>query len=148
MPKDAALPKIEATRGYGGQIIYFDRYTDDREELAQQMIKENFKVLVDPNGHRDIIAGQGTTAKELIEQAGGELDHLFCCVGGGGLISGCSLITKKMNPGCKIWGVETEQGNRAQQSFAKGEVVKIPTPITIADGSQTRFLADFAFKIM
>ena len=92
--------------------------------------------LIPPYNHAHVVAGQGTAAKELFEEVG-ELDYLFVCVGGGGLISGCSIVAKKLYPKCKVYGVEPEAGNDAQQSLKLGKIVSIPTPQTIADGAQT-----------
>lgn len=103
--------------------------------------------LIAPYNHVDVVAGSGTTAIELFEEVG-ELDHLFVCVGGGGLISGCSLVAKKLYPRCKIYGVEPEAGNDAQQSLKLGKIVSIQPPKTIADGAQTPHLGDITFAIM
>ncbi len=147
MPKDAPPLKVEATRGYGAEVILFDRYTQDREALTQNLAKERGLTLIPPYDHPDVMAGQGTAAKELFEEAG-ELDVLLVCLGGGGLLSGCALAARALSPNCKIYGVEPEAGNDGQQSFAKGEIVSIATPRTIADGAQTQHLGEYTFAVI
>jgi threo-3-hydroxy-L-aspartate ammonia-lyase len=147
MPSDAPAIKLAATRGYGAEVITYDRMTEDREALAKKIAAERGLALIPPYDHADVIAGQGTSAKELIEDAG-PLDYLFVCVGGGGLISGCALAAHELSPGCKVVGVEPEAGNDVQQSLAKGEIVSIPVPKTIADGAQTTFPGKLTFPIM
>lgn len=103
--------------------------------------------LIPPFDHPDVIAGQGTSAKELIEEVG-ELDYLFVCTGGGGLLSGCALAARALSPNCQVIGVEPEAGNDAQQSFRRGTIVRIDTPKTIADGAQTQALSAMTFAII
>ena len=112
MPLDAPALKIAATKGYGATVIMYDRYKEDREAIGKKIAAETGATLIPPYNHEDVMAGQGTAAKELIEEVG-KLDHLFVCVGGGGLISGCALAAKKLSPGCKVHGVEPEAGNDA-----------------------------------
>jgi threo-3-hydroxy-L-aspartate ammonia-lyase len=147
MPKDAPQMKINATKGYGGRVVLYDRYTEDREAIGQQLAQEQGLTLIPPYDHPDVIAGQGTAAKELFEEVG-ELDALFVCLGGGGLIAGCALAAKALSPKCEVFGVEPQAGNDAQQSFRKGEVVRIDTPKTIADGAQTQYLGQHTFPII
>ena len=147
MPLDAPAIKLAATRGYGAEVITYDRMTEDREALAKKIAGERGLALIPPYDHADVIAGQGTAAKELIEDAG-KLDYLFVCVGGGGLISGCALAAHELSPGCVVIGVEPEAGNDVQQSLRKGEIVAIPVPRTIADGAQTTFPGKLTFPIM
>jgi threonine dehydratase len=147
MPSDAPAIKLAATRGYGAQVITYDRMTEDREALAKAIADERGLSLIPPYDHADVIAGQGTAAKELIEDAG-PLDYLFVCTGGGGLVSGCALAAHALTPGCKVIAVEPEAGNDVQQSFRKGEIVRIPVPKTIADGAQTRFPGQLTFPII
>ena len=147
MPSDAPAIKLAATRGYGAEVITYDRMTEDREALAKKIAAERGLTLVPPYDHADVIAGQGTAAKELIEDAGA-LDYLFVCVGGGGLISGCALAAHALSPDCKVIGVEPEAGNDVQQSFRSGSIVKIPVPKTIADGAQTQFPGQLTFPII
>ncbi len=147
MPLDAPEVKVAATKGYGANVITFDRYTQDREQLCQELVQKHGYTLIPPFDHPHIIAGQGTAAKELIEEVG-ELDALFVCLGGGGLLSGCALATRALSPNCMIYGVEPEAGNDAQQSFRSGKIVHIDTPKTIADGAQTQHLGQYTFAII
>ena len=147
MPSDAPAIKLAATRGYGAEVITYDRMTEDREALSKKIANERGLSLIPPYDHADVIAGQGTAAKELIEDAG-PLDYLFVCVGGGGLISGSALAAHALAPGCKVIGVEPEAGNDVQQSLRKGEIVTIPVPKTIADGAQTTHAGNLTFPIM
>ena len=147
MPQDAPQAKVNATRGYGGEVVLFDRYTQDREALTRQLAEERGMTLIPPFDHPDVMAGQGTAVKELLEEVG-ELDALFVCLGGGGLLSGSALAARALAPRCKIYGVEPEAGNDAQQSFRKGEIVHIPTPQTIADGAQTQHLGAYTFAVI
>ena len=147
MPSDAPAIKLAATRGYGAEVITYERKTEDREALAKRIATERGLALIPPFDHAGVIAGQGTAAKELIEDAG-RLDYLFVCVGGGGLISGCALAAHALAPGCKVIGVEPEAGNDVQQSLRKGEIVSIAVPNTIADGAQTTHAGELTFAIM
>ncbi|MGJ3352509.1 threo-3-hydroxy-L-aspartate ammonia-lyase [Providencia sp. Je.9.19] len=147
MPIDAPDVKVAATEGYGATVIRFDRYTEDREQLCQSLAKKHGYTLIPPFDHPHIIAGQGTAAKELIEEVG-ELDALFVCLGGGGLLSGCAIAAKKLSPNCKIYGVEPEAGNDAQQSFRAGKIIHINTPNTIADGAQTQHIGQYTFALI
>ncbi|MEQ5284890.1 MULTISPECIES: threo-3-hydroxy-L-aspartate ammonia-lyase [Providencia] len=147
MPNDAPAVKVAATQGYGATVIRFDRYKEDREVLCQQLATEQGFTIIPPYDHPDIIAGQGTAAKELIEEVG-ELDALFVCLGGGGLLSGCAIATRELSPNCQIYGVEPLAGNDAQQSFRRGEIVHIDTPKTIADGAQTQHLGNYTFAVI
>lgn len=151
MPNDAPQAKVGAALGYldgtPGEIMLYDRYTQDREQLTQQLALERGMALIPPYDHPDIIAGQGTAAQELFEDVGA-LDALFVCVGGGGLLAGCALAAKALSPGCKLYGVEPEAGNDGQQSFRSGEIVHIPTPRTIADGAQAQHLGQLTFALI
>ncbi len=147
MPEDAPALKIEATRNYGAEVILYDRYTVDREQLGREIAAARGMTLVPPYDHADVMAGQGTAAKELIEQVG-DLDLLVVCVGGGGLISGCATAAKAMSPGCEVVGVEPEAGNDMQQSLARGEIVHIEVPRTIADGAQTQHAGQLTFPVI
>jgi threonine dehydratase len=147
MPADAPALKLAATRGYGAEVITYDRMKEDREALATSISEERGMAMIPPYNHVDVIAGQGTAAKELIEDAG-PLDYLFVCLGGGGLTSGCALAAHELSPGCQVIGVEPEAGNDVQQSFRKGEIVKIPVPKTIADGAQTQAPGELTFAII
>lgn len=134
MPSDAPQMKIDATAGYGAEVITFDRYKDDRDGLVRDLAERRGLTVVPPFDHAAVIAGQGTLAAELIEETG-PLDMLFVCLGGGGLISGCALSAAALSPGCTVIGVEPEAGNDVQQSFRSGSIVSIPTPTSIADGA-------------
>ena len=147
MPHDAPASKVEATRGYGGEVIVYDRYREDREAIGRRLAEERGMTLIPPYDHPDVIAGQGTAAKELIEEVG-ELDALFVCLGGGGLLSGSALAAKALSPQCRLYGVEPEAGNDGQQSLRRGEIVHIETPQTIADGAQTQHLGRLTFDII
>lgn len=147
MPHDASPAKLAATRGYGATVIGYDRYGEDASAIASQMALEKGFTFIPPFDHADVLAGQGTAALELFEEVG-ELDALFVCLGGGGLLSGSALATKARSPRCKIYGVEPEAGNDVQQSLRKGERVKIATPVTIADGAQTPMVGAITFEII
>jgi threonine dehydratase len=147
MPTDAPAQKVEATRGYGGKVVTYDRYTQDREAIGRQLASEQGVTLIPPFDHPDVIAGQGTAAKELFEEVG-ELDLLLVPVGGGGLISGCALAASVLSPSCAVIGVEPQAGNDVQQSLRRGAIVKIDTPRTIADGAQTTSPGVLTFGII
>ena len=147
MPNDAPQAKVAATQGYGAEVIRFDRYREDREALARDLSQRRGLTLIPPYDHADVIAGQGTATLELIEEVGA-LDDLFVCLGGGGLLSGTALAARALAPACRLHGVEPEAGNDAQQSLARGEIVHIATPQTIADGAQTQHLGELTFAII
>jgi threonine dehydratase len=147
MPTDAPAVKIAATRGYGGEVVLYDRYTEDRQEIGRRLAEERGLTLIPPYDHPHVMAGQGTCAKELIEEVG-PLDVLLVPLGGGGLLSGCATATKAMAPNCTVIGVEPEAGNDGQRSFRSGQIVHIDTPSTIADGAQTQFLGQFTFPVL
>jgi len=147
MPHDAPASKVAATRGYGGEIISYDRYREDREEIGRRVSGERGMTLIPPYDHPHVMAGQGTTAKELIEEAG-RLDYLFVCLGGGGLLSGCALSARALSPRCRVIGVEPEAGDDGRQSFRKGEIVTIAVPDTIADGAMTTHLGQYTFPVI
>ena len=147
MPHDAPAAKVAATKGYGGEVVVYDRYREDREAIGRRLAEERGMTLIPPYDHADIIAGQGTAVKELIEEVG-ELDALFAPLGGGGLLSGSALAARALSPRCRIYGVEPEAGNDGQQSFRSGRIVTIETPRTIADGAQTLHLGELTFPII
>jgi threo-3-hydroxy-L-aspartate ammonia-lyase len=147
MPRDAPAAKIAATRGYGGDVLLYDRYSEDREAIGARLAAEKGMTLIPPYDHPHVIAGQGTAAKELIEEAG-PLDALFVCLGGGGLLSGSALSARALSPHAKIYGVEPEAGNDGQRSLRSGAIVHIETPQTIADGAQTQALGKITFEII
>ncbi len=152
MPQDAPQSKLDATRGYqqgmaGSEVVLYDRYREDREALCRQLADERGMTMVPPFDHPDVMAGQGTAALELIEDAGA-LDALLVCVGGGGLIAGCAVAAKQLLPGVAVWGVEPEAGNDTQLSLQRGQIVRIDTPQTIADGAQTQSSGQLSFPVI
>ncbi|MCA8240794.1 threo-3-hydroxy-L-aspartate ammonia-lyase [Burkholderia sp. AU32262] len=147
MPQDAPAAKMAATRGYGGNVVTYDRYTEDREQIGRELAEKHGLTLVPPYDHPDVIAGQGTAAKELFDEVG-PLDAVFTPLGGGGLLSGTSLATRALSAQAKLYGVEPEAGNDAQQSFRSGTIVHIDTPRTIADGAQTQHVGNLTFPIL
>jgi len=147
MPKDAPAAKVAATKGYGAEVVMYDRFTEDREALTKKLAQERGMTMIPPYDHPDVLTGQGTAVKELIEETG-PLDHLFVCLGGGGLLSGSALSARALAPNCRVYGVEPEAGNDGQQSFRAGKIVHIETPKTIADGAQTQHLGEYTFGII
>jgi threonine dehydratase len=147
MPEDAPAAKLAATRGYGANVIVYDRATMNRAELAEGIARERGAIVVPPYDDVRIIAGQGTTALELIEDAGA-LDVLLVCLGGGGLLAGCSVAATHLSPGVAIYGVEPEAGDDWLQSWHKGERVEIAVPQTIADGQQTQAPGEITWPIV
>lgn len=147
MPHDAPAAKRAATQGYGGNVVLYDRYQEDREEICRTLAQMHGLTLIPPYDHPDVIAGQGTAAKELFDEVG-TLDAFFVCLGGGGLLAGSALAARALSPNCKLYGVEPHAGNDGQQSFRSGAIVHIKTPDTIADGAQTQSLGDFTFPII
>ena len=135
MPFDAPEMKKAAAEGYGGNVVLFDKYKEKGEDIANRIVAENPAMIYVPTCNvKNVIAGQGTVAKELFEEVG-ELDYVFTCVGGGGLTAGTCLSASKLSPNCKIYGVEPLAGNDAQMSLEQGKVVHIEMPVTIADGA-------------
>jgi len=147
MPSDAPALKVAATKGYGGEVILYDRDETSREALGSQISGERGLTVVPPYDHVDIVAGQGTVAKELIESVG-ELDYLMVCAGGGGLLSGSSISAKALSPNCKVIGVEPEAGDDICRSFKSGQLETCHNPDTIADGARTPSASDLTFSII
>lgn len=147
MPSDAPAAKMAATRGYGGEVVLYDRHIEDRESLARRIAEERGLTLIPPFDHPHVMAGQGTTAKELFEDAE-RLDVLLVPLGGGGLLSGCAVAARRLNPECTIIGVEPAAGNDGQRSFRTGSTVHIDVPDTIADGAQTQHLGRLTFAVI
>jgi threonine dehydratase len=147
MPHDAPAAKVAATRGYGGKVVIYDRYKEDREQIGRSLAEKHGLTLIPPYDHPDVLSGQGTAVKELFEEVG-ELDALFVPLGGGGLLSGTALSTRALSHDCRLYGVEPEAGNDGQQSLRSGRIVHIDTPKTIADGAQTPHLGDLTFQII
>jgi threonine dehydratase len=147
MPADAPRNKLAATRGLGAEVIEFDRYATDREALLAELVAERGLVPIHPYDDERVMAGQGTVALELLEQAG-PLDVLLVCVGGGGLIAGCATAAKALQPGIRVVGVEPEEGDDVRRSLAAGERVRIPVPRTIADGQQLPVPGELTFPVI
>ena len=147
MPLDAPKAKRNAAASYGARIITYDRQTEDREQVAHGLVEKEGLTLIPPFDHPDVIAGQGTAVMELLEEVGG-LDALFVPLGGGGLLAGSLLSAHAVAPECLVYGVEPEAGNDGQQSFNKGEIVRIPQPRSIADGALTQALGEITFPII
>jgi threonine dehydratase len=147
MPEDAPSAKISATRGYGAEVVLYDRYRSHRAEIAQGICDERGAILVPPFDDPNIVAGAGTAAVELLEDVP-DLDIIVTPVGGGGLLSGTAIAAHGINPEIDLYGVEPEAGNDVQQSLAKGEIVHIDVPRTIADGLQTQAASELTFGIM
>jgi threonine dehydratase len=154
MPQDAPATKLAATRGYGAEVILYDRYTEDREAVGARIAGERGMTLIPPYDHPHVMAGQGTVALELAEQvaaadgSGGGLDLLLVCLGGGGLLSGCAVAARALLPGCRVVGVEPEAGDDVRQSLRRGEIVHIDVPRTIADGAQTQHAGRLTFPVV
>jgi threonine dehydratase len=147
MPEDAPRAKITATRAYGAEVVLYDRYTQSREQLGREIAGARGMTLIPPYDHPHVIAGQGTAALELFEDVG-PLDTLVVCVGGGGLLSGSATIAAELAPRCRIIGVEPEAGDDVRQSVARGAIVRIDVPRTIADGAQTQSPGELTFPII
>jgi threonine dehydratase len=147
MPQDAPKTKVAATRGYGGQIQFYDSYAENREEIGRGLATDRDLALIPPYDHPDVISGQGTSANELIGSVG-QLDILFVPLGGGGLLAGSAIAAKHLSPSIKVIGVEPEAGNDGVQSLRKGEVVHIPPPKSIADGAIVTHVGYHNFPII
>jgi threo-3-hydroxy-L-aspartate ammonia-lyase len=147
MPDDAPPNKLAATRGYGAEVIGFDRYAADREQLLAELVAERGLVPIHPYDDPRVMAGQGTVAMELLEQAG-PLDVLLVCVGGGGLIAGCATAAAELAPDMRVIGVEPEAGDDTRRSLEAGERVRIPVPRTIADGQQLPIPGELTFEVV
>jgi threonine dehydratase len=148
MPEDAPILKIAQVKNNGAKIVHYNRYEDDREAIAAAIASRNKGMVVVPSSnHPHVIAGQATAAKELFEQVG-ELDYLFVCVGGGGMMSGACLAANKLSPKCKIYGVVPKGNDHGQRSFRSGKIVKVLPGKSIADGAGTPFLSDLCFEIL
>ncbi len=141
MPTDALKVKLDATRGYGAEVILYDAHNEDRQKISERLAAERGMTLIPPFDHPHIAAGQGTAAKELIEDAG-PLDILLVPCGGGGLLSGCAIAAKHLSPQCRVIGVEPAAGDDGARSFASKTLQTIKTPDTIADGARTASLGE------
>ncbi|HEY6822170.1 MAG TPA: threo-3-hydroxy-L-aspartate ammonia-lyase, partial [Burkholderiales bacterium] len=146
MPADAPTVKLDATRGYGAEIVVYQK-GEPRDQIAERLARERNLTLIPPFDHPHVIAGQGTAAKELIEDAG-PLDALLVPCGGGGLISGCAIAARHLAPQCRVIGVEPAAGDDATRSFKTKQLVRIQTPDTIADGARTESLGKLTFPLV
>jgi threonine dehydratase len=147
MPDDAPAVKREATQGYGAEVITYDKHKQTREAIAQQLAKERGATLVPPFDHPHVVAGQGTAAKELIDEAGA-LDWLLVPCGGGGLLSGCAVAANHLAPGIKVVGVEPQAGDDATRSFHSKTLQTVHNPETVADGARTHSLGRVTFPLV
>jgi threonine dehydratase len=147
MPSFAPRPKLEATRGYGAEVVFYDQLGEDREALTERLARERGLTIVPPFDHPDVIAGQGTAAWELIEDVG-PLDLLLVPVGGGGLISGSAHAAKHLAPACRVIGVEPAAGDDGARSLRAGRLMRVEHPDTIADGARTPSLGVLTFELI
>jgi threo-3-hydroxy-L-aspartate ammonia-lyase len=147
MPSDAPAVKRIATEGYGGEVVLYDREREDREAIGRKLSADRGLTLIPPYDHPHIIAGQGTAARELIEEVGA-LDYLFVPCGGGGLLSGSAIAAHAMAPGCKVVGVEPAAGDDATRSFRTKQVQTVHNPQTVADGARTPSLGTLTFPLV
>ena len=147
MPHDAPALKLAATRGYGAEVVIYDRYKEDRAAIATALVNERGAALIPPFDHLPVMAGQGTAALELIADAG-PLDALIVCAGGGGLLSGCAVAAKHLLPDIRVLGAEPERGNDMQQSLRAGRIVSIAVPRTICDGQQTQSIGEHPWAVI
>jgi len=148
MPLDAPVIKREATEGYGARVVLYDPAERSREEIARELQQEHGYTLIPPFDHYDVLAGQGTAALELCDQAAGPLDMLLVPCGGGGLLSGCAIAAKGRTPGCRVVGVEPELADDATRSFYSGTLQTVKNPPTIADGTRTPSLGRITFPLV
>jgi threo-3-hydroxy-L-aspartate ammonia-lyase len=146
MPEDAPAVKIEATRGYGAEVVFFDRERDDRDEVGRRLASERKLTLVHPYDDDAVMAGQGTVALELLEQTGG-IDVLVAAIGGGGLIAGCATAAKGIDPRIRVVGVEPERSDATRRSLHAEERVRLTMAPTIADGLQATIPGERTFPI-
>lgn len=147
MPKDAPATKLAATRGYGAEVVEYDRYTEDREAIARSIAARDGLAVVPAYDHYEVMAGQGTAALELVEQVA-DLDAILVPISGGGLIAGCATAAKAIRPTIEIYGVEPELGSDTKQSFDAGRRIEIPIPRTIADGLTVGIPGELTFPVI
>jgi len=147
MPTDAPKVKLEATRGYGAEVVMYNASNEDRQKIAERLAAERGLTVIPPFDHPHILAGQGTAAKELIEETG-PLDVLMVPCGGGGLLSGCSIAAKHLSPKCRVIGVEPAAGDDGLRAFRSGKLQTIKLPDTIADGARTTSLGKITFALI
>ncbi len=147
MPADAPPTKLAATRGYGAEVVLYDRYREDRAAIARALVEDRGAHLIPPFDHLAVMAGAGTAALELIDEAG-PLDALIVCAGGGGFLSGCAVAAKHRLPGIRIYGAEPERGDDMRRSLQAGRIVTIDVPRTICDGQQTQAVGVQPFEVI
>jgi threonine dehydratase len=147
MPSDAPAVKVEGTRGYGGEVVLYDREREDREAIGKRLARDRGLTVIPPYDHLHIIAGQGTAARELIDEVGA-LDILCAPCGGGGLLSGTAIAAGAMSPGCRVIGVEPAAGDDAARSFRTKTLQTVDNPKTIADGARTPSLGSLTFPLI
>ena len=147
MPENAPEVKLNATRGYGAEIVPYDPETTVREELAAEIAEERNLTLIPSFDHPDVVPGQGTAGKELFDEVG-DLDTLLVCCGGGGLLSGCAMAADALSPDCRVVGVEPEAGDDATRTFHSGTLHTVDNPDTIADGARTSSLGDVTLPLV
>jgi threonine dehydratase len=147
MPHDAPEVKVAATRGYGAEVALYQRGVESRDDVAAKIAAERGSILIPPFDHAHVIAGQGTAAKELLEDVG-PLDFLFVCCGGAGLLSGSAIAARHLSPGIKVIGVEPEAGDDAARSFRTGILQTVANPDTIADGARTESMGALTFPLV
>ena len=147
MPTDAPRVKLEATRAYGAEVVMYNASNEDRQKIAEKLAAERGLTMIPPFDHPHILAGQGTAAKELIEETG-PLDILMVPCGGGGLLSGCSIAARHLSPKCRVLGVEPAAGDDGLRSFRSGKLESVPLPNTIADGARTMSLGKLTFALI
>jgi threonine dehydratase len=146
MPQDAPRIKIEGAKAYGAEIVFYDRYTQDRETIARELSEQRGLTPIPAFDHWDVMAGAGTAALELVEEKG-PLDVFLACTSGGGLTAGSSVVMRALCPGSAVYGVEPEAGDDTKRSLERGERVKIPVPRTIADGQQVETPGKLTFEV-
>lgn len=146
MPQDAPAVKLAATRGYGGNIVLYDRNQTTREQVSAELLARHGCSFIPPFDHEHVIAGQGTAGAELLDDVA-DLDMLLVCLGGGGLLSGCAIAARALAPNCKVIGVEPQAGNDGMQSLHTGKLIQFNNPDTIADGARTG-LCERTFKLI
>ncbi len=148
MPADAPQVKVAATRGYGAEVVFYDRAAgESREAVAERIAREKGATTIPPFDHPDVVAGQGTAAKELLEQVGA-LDYLFVPCGGAGLLSGSAVAATHLAPGIRVVGVEPEAGDDAARSFRTRTLQRVDNPQTIADGARTQSMGAVTFPLV
>jgi threonine dehydratase len=147
MPQDAPALKLAATRGYGADVVIYDRYKEDRAAIAAKLVDEQGANLIPPFDDLRVMAGQGTAALELVQDAG-PLDALIVSAGGGGFLSGCAVAAKHLLPNVRVFGAEPERGNDMQMSLREGRIVSIDVPRTICDGQQTQAVGKHTFEVI